>query len=464
MSNNISIQINEINRLMNYDRSKTIIEQEVEVGKPMVIQNDSIIKLPKNWYNYSGEQFDYPNYCKYPDIALPGTPEKPVLRDYCIYRGPGNTKTYFRKDTKLDTINGTDEVIDMYRKIENKGLLKNLDDSQKNEVFSDMKKIFTQGSVKSFIVGDDTYFSSIAKTFGPQGPWTHKGWFSNGRGYTPPKFEYVTDGWSEYYVGLKDEISKIDDLIDELSSFLCGDDSPAAGLFEIPWIEYKSEELLCDVLAGLLMTIGGPFGVVGGLGIEILHANDLKNKGDDAGAIISLLIGMLPIFGDVGAKVIQKLLSKGGGKLLVTNVVKFINLLIKFNTGQVKASQVVKSLLNLSKEERQVLHWLWSTSRELSGKAKRLSSEFDKLKPMVDDLPDGINLDKKSIEKISEILENDKIFIELGNFAAQFASMMTMIVGGHTISELGFTDDNTFESQEEILEYYKNNPQAILDL
>ena len=56
---------------MNYDRSKTIIEQEVEVGKPMVIQNDSIIKLPKNWYNYSGEQFDYPNYCKYPDIALP---------------------------------------------------------------------------------------------------------------------------------------------------------------------------------------------------------------------------------------------------------------------------------------------------------------------------------------------------------------------------------------------------------
>ena len=47
---------------------------------------------------------------------------------------------------------------------------------------------------------------------------------------------------------------------------------------------------------------------------------------------------------------------------------------------------------------------------------------------MVDDLPDGINLDKKSIEKISEILENDKIFIELGNFAAQFASMMTMII------------------------------------
>ena len=247
----------------------------------------------------------------------------------------------------------------MYRKIENKGLLKNLDDSQKNEVFSDMKKIFTQGSVKSFIVGDDTYFSSIAKTYGPQGPWTHKGWFSNGRGYTPPKFEYVTDGWSEYYVGLKDEKYKIDDLIDELSSFLGGDDSPAAGLFEIPWIEYKSEEFLCDVLAGLLMTIGGPFGVVGGLGIEILHANDLKNKGDDAGAIISLLIGMLPIFGDVGAKVIQKLLSKGGGKLLVTNVVKFINLLIKFNTGQVKASQVVKSLLNLSKEERLVLHWLW---------------------------------------------------------------------------------------------------------
>ena len=127
-------------------------------------------------------------------------------------------------------------------------------------------------------------------------------------------------------------------------------------------------------------------------------------------------------------------------------------------------SEQINKVYQLSKEERQVLHWLWSTSRELSGKAKRLSSEFDKLKPMVDDLPDGINLDKKSIEKISEILENDKIFIELGNFAAQFASMMTMIIGGHTISELGFTDDNTFESQEEILEYYKNNPQAILDL
>ena len=74
--------------------------------------------------------------------------------------------------------------------------------------------------------------------------------------------------------------------IDEFASLLCGDDSPFAGLFTIPWIEYKSEELFCDVLAGILMAFGPP-GVAAGMAVEFLHAKDLWNKGDKVGSIVT---------------------------------------------------------------------------------------------------------------------------------------------------------------------------------
>lgn len=460
MERNIKKQLSEISRLMNYDRSKTIIEQEVEVGKPMVIQNDSTIKLPKNWYNYSGEQFDYPNYCKYPDKALPGTPEKPVLRDYCIYKGPGNTKVYFRKDVAIDTIQGREEIIKMYGKLEDKGLLKNLDDTQKDKLFYDMEKSFVEGSVKAFIIGDNTYYSTISKTFGPQGPWSHKGWYSNGRGYTQPKFEYVTDGWSEYYAGLKDQVSKIDDVINELASFLCGDDSPFAG-GTVPILGYGTEELACDVMAGILMAVGGPYGVGAALAIEAMHAKDLYEKGDKTGAFISLTIGMLPLVGDAGAVILRRLIAKGGQKAL-TGVVKVLNMIVKFNTGEIGASKLWKSITQLSKDERALLQMLWSTSKETVSRAKRLSPEVGKLKSAIDELPESIKITEEGIETLSKMLEETKVLEKVGDIAAQFTSIFTLIFSTQflaTISGLDETEGLDEESLNKINQILNNTEE-----
>lgn len=251
--------------------------------------------------------------------------------------------------------------------------------------------------------------------------------------------------------------------INKLASLLCGDDSPFSGWFEIPWIEYKSEELFCDLLAGILMAFG-PFGAVAGLSVELLHAKDLWNKGDKFGAILSITIGLLPIFGDIGAKGIR-VLARKIGKSGIVEVAKVINLIIKFMSGEVKASKVLSSIKNLSKDERKILHWFWSTSYEILDKTSKLSTELSKVRSNLDTSGYIGQFVDESLEKIITILEESSLLKSLGDLAAQFGSIMTFIIGAEMIKSLGFDEnDNSFETMEEILEYYNNNPDAWLNI
>ena len=252
--------------------------------------------------------------------------------------------------------------------------------------------------------------------------------------------------------------------IDELASSLCGDDSPFAGLFTIPWIEYKSEELFCDVLAGALMAIGGPFGAVGGVAVEFLHAKDLWNKGDTTGAWISMTIGLIPVFGDVAGKGVRMFLREIGSSG-ITRVGRVFAMLLKFMSGEVKVSQLVLAMKNLSVGEREMLYNLWSTSSELVAKSKRLSSEFDNIYKKLSELGYAGEVIGQGAKNISEILASGNIFTGLANFLAQTGSIMTLVIGAEAVAALGHDpEDTSFETMDNILEYYKNNPDEAYKL
>ena len=258
-------------------------------------------------------------------------------------------------------------------------------------------------------------------------------------------------------------VENIGNDLDSLSSFLCGDNSPFADWFTIPWLEYKSEELACDVLAGILMAFG-PLGVVAGLGIEVAHARDLYNKGDVIGAWISLTIGLFPLIGDVAGKGLRVLLKKIGSSG-ITKVSRVFVMLIKFASGDIKASKLISAMTKLSPNEREMLYNLWSTSAELASKTQRLSAEFNSIKEKLKDLGYVGEVLNESIEKIIDILNTGGFFKGLGDFVAQTASIMTFVIGAQTVAALGHDPkDTSFETMEEILEYYKENPDKWLEI
>lgn len=251
--------------------------------------------------------------------------------------------------------------------------------------------------------------------------------------------------------------------VDELASALCGDNSPFAGLFKIPWIEYKSEELLCDVLAGLLMAFG-PVGIAAGMSIEFLHAKDLWNKGDKTGAWISMTIGLIPIIGDVAGKGLRVLLRKIGTSG-ITKVARAFIMTLKFMSGEIKASRLILSMKNLSVSERKMLYNLWSTSSELVAKSKRLSSEFDNISKKLSELGYGGEIVGQAVKKISEILDSGGPLKGFADFLAQTGSIMGFVIGAEAMAALGHDPkDSSFETMNDILEFYKNNEEEVYKL
>jgi len=249
-----------------------------------------------------------------------------------------------------------------------------------------------------------------------------------------------------------------------LASALCGDNSPFAGLFTIPWIEYKSEELFCDILAGALMTLGGPVGVAGGVAVEFLHAKDLWNKGDKIGAWISMTIGLIPIIGDAAGKGLRVLLKKIGSAG-ITKVARVFVMTLKFMSGEIKASRLILSMKNLSVSERKMLYNLWSTSSELVAKSKRLSSEFDNISKKLSELGYGGELVGKAVKKISEILDSGGPLKSFVDFLAQTGSIMGFVIGAEAMVALGHDPkDSSFETMNDILEFYKNNEEEVYKL
>ena len=149
----------------------------------------------------------------------------------------------------------------------------------------------------------------------------------------------------------------------KLSSLVCGEDSifdewfgtegKNVGAFKLIGIDYAYEEFWCDLLAGLMFFINP----VASFSIEFAHAYDLwKNKNDKFGALISLSIGLIPLFGDIGSSVFKQLGTKIG-KTSFVRVIGFITNYIKFLSGEVKPTVIWSALKNLSKEERSLVYF-----------------------------------------------------------------------------------------------------------
>ena len=238
--------------------------------------------------------------------------------------------------------------------------------------------------------------------------------------------------------------------LDDLASALCGDDSPFAGLFTIPWIEYNSEELFCDVLAGVLMSFG-PVGLVAGASIEFLHAKDLWNKGDKVGAVISMTIGLIPIIGDAAGKGLRALIKKLG-TAGISKVARVMVLMIKFLGGQVKASTLIRAKKALSADERLMLYNLLSTGGDLFSKVSKLGDELGEIASKLEEL--NIPFLSDSVKKIQEVLNTSSIFSTLGDAVAQTSSIMSAVFGMYFVGEVLTCDpsDNSFEAFDQQIE------------
>lgn len=259
------------------------------------------------------------------------------------------------------------------------------------------------------------------------------------------------------YEDYKKEVYNVD--IDKLASLICGDDSPFAGLFEIPWIEYKSEELFCDFLAPILAAFG-PVGIVAGLSIEFLHAKDLWNKGDKFGAVLSMTIGLLPIFGDLAAKSIRNLVKKIGNSGFV-KVISVLTRLIKFLSGDLKASNLWGSFSKLSTDERELFNLIISISDEVLDRTQKLIPELESIKSKLSNIPFLSEYTDESIENIIDILKNGGIFKTLGDAVAQFGGIMGLIFTAEFLKHIGFSSDEEL-SEERIEEINKiiNDPSS----
>ena len=183
MSKNIDIQLNEINRLINYDRSKTITEQEKEpVGQRADVEVGPISVSPLNTIeterykkedDISGKSFGYPEYCGSPSYAISGDESHPAYPDWCMYQSP-NGVMYFPKNSKvkkvienddswadlfgafLDTPVGKGTLDDYFDKI---GGLRGEETERRlrNEFYDSITKIYPVGSVVRIEINGKKY-------------------------------------------------------------------------------------------------------------------------------------------------------------------------------------------------------------------------------------------------------------------------------------------------------------------
>ena len=249
----------------------------------------------------------------------------------------------------------------------------------------------------------------------------------------------------------------LDDDINSLASFLCGDDSPVAGWFTIPWIEYPSEELLCDLAAPILAMFGPP-GVAAGLTIEFLHAKDLWNKGDKLGAVLSMTIGLLPVIGDVSAKGIRALIKKVGNSGFV-KVVGVLARTVKFLSGNLPASQVWESFSKLTKNERELFNIIIETSDEVLDRTQKLIPEIESLKNKLSNIPGISNITDEALDNVISVLKNSSVWKTLANVSAQFTSIMSLIFTAEFINHIGFSEDEEITDENiQIINEFINDP------
>ena len=485
-----------MNRLMNYDRSKVLSEQDkkpsgplrdVEVGKiSSSIKNDPIkIKQYQSDEDITGSDFGYPKNCGSPDLAVAGTVEHPVYKGWCMYNTPKGVM-YFPENTKvIKTINSnwkelyesfiespinnsSDKTMDDWFNEYGEKYGEEFESGLRNSLYDQLQRIYPNGVSQKLKINGTNYRTllggKISKNLNTESnknnPFSIDWYFKyykndNNNIYQQPKKEVLQASGLEIWWNEASEMSEIG--FKQLSSLVCGEDSifdewfgtegKNVGAFKLIGIDYAYEEFWCDLLAGLMFFINP----VASFSIEFAHAYDLwKNKNDKFGALISLSIGLIPLFGDIGSSVFKQLGTKIG-KTSFVRVIGFITNYIKFLSGEVKPTVIWSALKNLSKEERSLVYSFYASSRELITKAGNFKKYVDDAIIKLNESGMSKPLTKKSLEAVSEILEETNFLKSTLNMGLQMGGIFTTILGASTIRALGQNPDKVAEESMESL-------------
>lgn len=473
MIDNIENYINEINRLIKYDRSKTIIEQQKQpVGPRVDVEVGTISSSPisdiqtkkyKTEDEITGKSFDYPNYCGSPSYAISGNTNHPAYPDWCMYQSPKGVM-YFPKDSKVKkVVKNEDQWSDLFGSFLSSPLGKGtLDDyfekvgdkrgpeierRLRRGLYDFITKIYPIGSViriningkqyntilKGKLIGD----TNIVNDDGTERDdfnivWDFKGYKSIGNEniyYTPPTIEVLTASGTEIFA--REASNMAIEGFEQLSSYLCGPESPFAGSEFFGF--YKSETAVCDLTAMLFYIFGGPVGWVAGMGIEFLNAKSMWDEGDKLGATIATIFALIPIVGE-GVGVVVKQAINTLGKNSFTRILSFISNFIRFLMGNVKAMDVWDMYKILSKEERKYVFEITSKLSIMSAETTKYLDEIYKIVKNSESIP-GIDMSKLA-NNIKYIIDNSNLIRGIGNLGAQFTSIFTLIFGISVVNEM----------------------------
>jgi len=503
MTNNIENYINEINRLMKYDRSKTIIEQQKKpVGPRADVEAGPIAMSPMNKIKttryktkeeISGESFGYPEYCGSPSYAVDGDVNHPAYHEWCIYQSPKGVM-YFPKDSKvIQTIEGEQSWSDLFgiflerpvggrtldEYFERVGEVRGEDigNRLRSDFYDSLTKIFPVGSVRKIIIGGRQYGpivsgsiiadTNIVNDDGSERDdfkieWRFKGYktISGNIYYTPPSKEVLQPSGLDI---VKHEGSNMAIKgFEQLSSYLCGPESPFAGGTILG--SYKTETLACDVLAILFYIYGGPAALITAMGIEFLNAKSLWDEGDKEGAVIATIFAMLPITGQVTGMVLETIITKIG-KNGFTKVLTYISNFIKFLLGDIKGMDVWDMYKKLNKAEREAVYEITAKLPTLADNLSNYLTKVYNVLKNVDDIPGVIDVNILRVN-IKSIIDKANIIRGLKNIGIQFSSIITLIFGASFIKTIidEFNEENQYNLTPEDIGTSKLTEEQMIEL
>ena len=472
MNRNIKIQLNEISRLMNYDRSKTIFEQENQSVEPIgdvevgTISSSPVSDIQTKKYKtedeITGKSFDYPNYCGSPSYAISGNTNHPAYPDWCMYQSPKGVM-YFPKDSKVTKVVKNEEqwsnlfgsflssplgkgtLNDYFEKVGDKRGSE-IEKRLRRGLYDFITEIYPIGSViriningkqyntilKGKLIGD----TNIVNDDGTERDdfnivWDFKGYKTIGNEniyYTPPTIEVLTASATEIFA--REASNMANEGFEQLSLYLCGPESPFAGSEFFGF--YKSETAVCDLIAMLFYIFGGPVGWVAGMGVEFINAKSMWDEGDKFGATIASIFALMPIVGE-GVGVVVKQVINTLGKNGFTRILSFISNFIRFLMGNVKAMDVWDMYKILTKEERKYVFEITSKLSIMSAETGKYLDEIYKIVKNSEGIP-GINMSKLA-DNIKYIIDNSNLIRGIQNLGAQFSSIFVLIFGASVVNE-----------------------------
>jgi hypothetical protein len=215
--------INRVKLLMGYDMSKTLNENTHHIFE----QPDSRFDTPetKSILKKGQEELDkkqavkdaeeeankYPNWCRYPDKALP-YPENPegaegedaIIKNefgirFCYYPSPSNVKSgevsgiFIPENSAIAfwDVQGISDTVDKFAKDYPK--------DDKKLLISNLSKVLPIGTVRAFIAGEEHYIGYLSRTVGDV-LWRF-GYYRNLKTkepYTPPEWVDERGDWDRF--------------------------------------------------------------------------------------------------------------------------------------------------------------------------------------------------------------------------------------------------------------------------